>query len=233
MWWCTLPKPERDQILDFDSLSQKMITRFRPLDIVNTARTKLLSDEFRQLPHVKIHDWNQVFLTTAQLVPDMADADKIALYRRKIKDDLKLHLITRQFNSLTDLMNAAAEIDGLLKTISKPTNTYGSFRPNNYTNKHRPQPAPSTALHHVNTQESASEVEPGSDEEPEYTFEGEPSGRLNLIQKMDEAERERCRKNNLCFRCREPGHRSHQCPKFSSSFRPSADVSKKYQAHSR
>lgn len=231
VWWCTLPINERNQISDFDSLSQKLITRFRPLNIINAARSKLLGDDFKQLPNAKIHDWNQMFLTTAQLVQDMSDADKIALYRRKIRDDLKLHLVTRTFTNLTDLMNAAAEIDGLLKNISKPTNTYTGYRSTSY-NKPRSYPPPSSALHHVNTYEH--QKEPGSDGEEgeQSTPSGEPAQLNAVLTKMDEAERDRCRKNNLCFRCREPGHRSRQCPKFTSSFRPSTDVSKNFRAHS-
>ena len=37
--------------------------------------------------------------------------------------------------------------------------------------------------------------------------------------KLTDAERERCFKENLCFRCRGTGHRSHECPKYPSSNR--------------
>jgi hypothetical protein len=49
---------------------------------------------------------------------------------------------------------------------------------------------------------------------------------------MDDAERQRCRDNRLCFRCRQPGHRSSNCTVFTSSgqrpaLKPSADISSK------
>jgi hypothetical protein len=54
--------------------------------------------------------------------------------------------------------------------------------------------------------------------------------------RMDATERQRCRDNNLCFRCRKGGHRSVNCPEFKSNsaayrLSPSTDISKKYQAH--
>ena len=37
--------------------------------------------------------------------------------------------------------------------------------------------------------------------------------------KLTDAERERCFKENLCFRCRGPGHRSSECTKYPSNNR--------------
>jgi len=54
------------------------------------------------------------------------------------------------------------------------------------------------------------------------------------IKRLDEAERQRCRDLNLCFRCRKPGHRVSQCEGIvttnRSGLKPSVDIggSKKY-----
>ena len=38
--------------------------------------------------------------------------------------------------------------------------------------------------------------------------------------KLTPEERERCFKLGLCFRCRQSGHRSNQCPQFTSASNP-------------
>ena len=48
------------------------------------------------------------------------------------------------------------------------------------------------------------------------------------IEKLTPEERQRCFKNNLCFKCRKPGHRSNQCrnPFLGKQKQPTATTAK-------
>ena len=44
----------------------------------------------------------------------------------------------------------------------------------------------------------------------------EADSELNLIGKLTDEERKKCREKGLCFRCRQPGHMISKCPKHTN-----------------
>lgn len=222
-WYNTLPVMERAQITNFETLAQSILNRFRPLDIVSQARRKLA--KLHQTGSVE--SFNQAFMQLMSLIPTMNEEERINMYRYKLKFELQKQLVTQEYTSLSAIMNVALRTDSLLfeHNMIKPSNTRPQYRPNTF--KHRTENNNATA--------AAAQLNNIKIDQPDASTEHEqdqPTGNINLnyvgIRPLDEAERQRCREQGLCFRCRKPGHRSAQCQGAPRpALKPSADISSK------
>ena len=230
-WYNTLPMMERSQITNFDTLAQMILNRFRPLDIVAQARRKLA--KLHQTGSVEA--FNQAFMQVISLIPTMNEEERINSYRYKLKFELQKQLVTQEYHSLSAIMNVALRTDALLfeHNMIKSSNNRSQFRSGGF--KHRGD--------NNNTTAAAAQVNNIKIEQPDASNEHEQdqsAANYNIpvnyvsIKRLDEAERQRCRDLNLCFRCRKPGHRSSQCEGIittnRSGLKPSVDIggSKKY-----
>ena len=227
-WYNTLPIMERSQITDFETLAQMILNRFRPLDIVAQARRKLA--KLHQTGSVEA--FNQAFMQVISLIPTMNEEERINSYRYKLKFELQKQLVTQEYHSLSAIMNVALRTDALLfeHNMIKSSNNRSQFRSGGF--KHRGD--------NNNTAAAAAQVNNIKIEQPDASNEHEhdqSAANYNVpvnyvsIKPLDEAERQRCRELNLCFRCRKPGHRSAQCQGVPrSGLKPSVDIggSKKY-----
>ena len=228
-WYNTLTPLERGQLTDFEAFASKVLTRFRPLDIVAQARSKL--SRLQQTGSVE--KFNQQFQQIMSLIPTMNEEERIDAYRRKLKYQLQLQLVTQEYHSLSEIMNVALRTDALMfesqKTfrINKPFNQYKQ-----QDGRHRAESSHSnsTSIPVNNVTVSTNESRNESQQQEVTT-----SAPLNFIapRPMNDAERQRCRDNHLCFRCRQPGHVSVNCPVFTStsgrapSMKPSVPITKK------
>ena len=236
-WYHTLPMDERIQLTSFEALAKMILIRFRPLDVVGQARRQLA--KLQQTGSVSA--FNQLFMQLMQLIPKMEDDERISNYRTKLKWELQKHLVTQEYSRLSDIMNVALRTDALLyehNNVGQRSNQFGGRggKQNYYTSKYRSesssQPSSAVAVNNVKVDTQ----QPSTNEYTDTTESQSVSLNYTAPTPMDEAERQRCRELNLCFRCRQPGHRSRSCTIFTSAsnnrLRPSSELgSKKYQAH--
>ena len=223
-WYNTLPVTELSTLNNFESLAKLILARFRPLDIVAQARRQL--QKLTQTGSVS--SFNDQFMKLMQLIPTMNEEERVNSYRTKLKFELQKHLVTQEYSSLSSIMNVALRTDALLYEH----NIVGQRGFNNnrnkpvYTNVKVPSviPVNNVAIEDFNNQN-----------QNEFKYDDSvPSVPLSYVAptRMDDAERQRCRDQRLCFRCRQPGHISQNCSVFKSTpsshrLRPSADISSK------
>ena len=211
-WYNTLSVLDRGQLIDFESLASKLLTRFRPLDIVAQARNKLS----RLQQHSSVERFNQEYQKLMSLIPTMNEEEKIDSYRRKLKPNLQLQLVTQNYHTLADIMNVALRTDALLyenqfKQLRSNNNSSSVFRKPfnnkfNYTNSaDKPRTSGPISVNNIS-------VDPNESESSSIS--------VNFIAPMTDAERQRCRDQRLCFRCRKAGHMSTACPVFTTPDRP-------------
>jgi hypothetical protein len=229
-WYNTLHLSERSSLVDFESLSKLILARFRPLDIVAQARRSL--QKLTQTGSVST--FNEQFMKLMQLIPTMNEEERVNSYRTKLKFELQKHLVTQEYARLTDIMNVALRTDALLyehnmvgsrlSNVNRNKSSYVSGKPR----------TESSSIHVVPVNNvKVDGVDDTISDESKYD-ESTLSVQLQYAapSRMDDAERQRCREQHLCFRCRNPGHVSRSCPIFKSGpssnrLRPSTDISSK------
>lgn len=232
-WYNTLSMQDRSSLVDFEAFAKMLLTRFRPLDVVGQARRRLA----RITQTGSVEAFNQQFMQLMQLIPTMNEEERIESYRSKLKFELKKQLVTQEYYRLSDIMNVALRTDALLYENNmigqRPSQFGGPRNPNRPYNggKQRTEQGGATAAAiGVNNVKVDS-----SDAQNDYENQSQDQQlAFNYVapRPMDEAERQRCRDNRLCFRCRQPGHRSVNCTVFTSSnqrpgLKPSSDISSK------
>jgi type II secretory pathway pseudopilin PulG len=226
-WYNTLSITDRSKLVDFESFAVMFLSRFRPLDVVGQARRKLV----KLTQTGSVDTFNQQFMQLMQLIPTMNEEERIESYRSKLKFELKKQLITQEYYRLSDIMNVALRTDALLYEHSFVSQRPNQFRNRPFFGKYRneqsvPTPTP-VAVNNV-------KIDPYEQHNENENALPNQQVPFNYVapRPMDEKERQRCRDNRLCFRCRQPGHRSADCTVFTSSnqrpgLKPSADISQK------
>lgn len=199
--------------------------RFEPVDAETTARAKL----HRLKQTGTITAYNSIFNELMGKVGLMMEKDKIYHYLKGLRPDIaeQLHYQFDGYNSsLSDYMKKAFTIEGakleFRGKFSKPSfhrnfnQSYQYAQPYTNTNTATTDnngPVP-MELGHLSTYESEMENENSDNSKnPEFQSLAAMDQRSSIrITRLSDAERERCRVNNLCFRCRKPGHTKWNCP---------------------
>lgn len=228
-WYNTLSSTDRHQIVDFESFAKMFLSRFRPLDVVGQARRKLV----KLSQTGSVDSFNQQFMQLMQLIPTMNEDERVECYRSKLKFELKKQLITQEYYRLSDIMNVALRTDALLYEHNFISQRPNQFKNRPFAGKYRNESTAPTytpvAVNNVkiDSHEPQNENENASQDQ-------QVSFNYVAPRPMDEAERQRCKEQRLCFRCRKPGHRSADCTVFTSTnsrpgtgLKPSADISQK------
>lgn len=225
-WYSTLPVTERALFVDFESLAKAILSRFRPLDIVAQARRQLI----KLTQTGSVHTFNEQFMKLMQLIPTMHKAEQINCYRSKLKYEIQKTLITQEYEHLADIMNAALRTDALFYEHNivgqRGGKNNGNKQPYLYV-KPRTESINTVPVNNVS-------VDNNNQDQQESKYDATPAVPLNYAAptRMDDAERQRCRDQGLCFRCRQPGHIGQHCPIFKSGpsshrLRPSSEISSK------
>lgn len=231
-WYNTLPLDERIKLIDFESLAKMILVRFRPLDVVGQARRQLA----KLTQTGSVHTFNQLFMQLMQLIPTMEKDERINSYRTKLKYELQKHLVTQEYTELSDIMNVALRTDALFYEYNsggQRSNQYSGrggkqhYNGNKYRSESTSHPSSTISVNNVKI-----DLQQPTNEHTDTNESQSVSLNYTAPTPMDEAERQRCREQRLCFRCRQPGHRSSNCTIFTSTssnnrLRPSAELSSK------
>ena len=235
-WFSSLSADELLRIVDLDSFTVAITQRFKPLDNQHLARIKLQS----LIQSGSVAKYNELFNILMQQLPKMDADDRKFQYMQKLKDNIQTALAAtvQPHHSLNDIQLMALKLDSTLFHQRKPFNTF------------RRTPVPTTpptwpakpiianvintntsSVNEPNTSNIANEEADGSSGSI-TAYVNNMNGLNGFVPKLTPEIREQCRKNRLCFRCRQPGHLSINCPTFSNissstSLRPSASISKK------
>jgi hypothetical protein len=165
-----------------------------------------------------------------QNIHDMSTADQLHHYLHGLKENIQIRLVTEEFDDLHTAMNAAARVDSLIyrKHPGANTNQYNNGRRNNFGTG---TPA-ATAVNNIDIELEENEMK------DEFETVGINAAYVRFTKLTDE-QREQCRREGRCFKCRNKGHMANSCPTntnrnntstFHSSMKPSAPISntKKY-----
>lgn len=232
IWWSSMSTEDRIKNQDFYIFKQTLLSKYRPVNQQRTARTQLKT--LKQLNSVA--SYNNAFSNVIQLIHDMSVADQLDNYMNGLKIHIQEKLVTEEFTSLSDAMNAAARIDTLLYN---KRNGNGSSQ--NYTyNYSKPKHSVPQAAEVNNVQTWPM----GQLENNEYAGSppsmNEMNANVNAVRftKLTPEQREQLRREGKCFKCRQHGHMANTCPtnvnrsgiSSSHSMKPSAPISntKKY-----
>ncbi len=230
-WSVHLSATDKLKCLTLDGWFTQLLTFFRPVDAINTARRQLNALMQRGFDLIK---FNSRFNQLVQYFPKMEMEEKIMKYREKLDPKLQTLLVSQQYNDLGEIMKAALHVDQALKLINEPSTN----KPNQRFYSRPASTMVPVVNQHVQAHAEHSE-EPGSDEEQHVVIQNvHSSTKKKVIPKMNEEIRKWCIANNACFRCRTVGHSSNKCTQFkqrtnnggtsSSGFTPSAAPSKQH-----
>ena len=230
-WWYSMSREEKLRNQDFYIFKQTLLAKYRPVNQQRTARIQLKT--LKQINSVS--SYNNAFSNVIQLINDMSTADKIDNYMNGLKTNIQEKLITEEFNSLNDAMNAAAKIDTVLYNRrngnQNNNNSYGKPKYNN-----------NQAAEINNVQVWSMEQSQRHDYAESTPPANETSVTVNAVKltKLTPEQRVQYMKEGRCFKCRVVGHMVYNCPtnpnanqpstSSSHSMKPSAPISntKKY-----
>ena len=205
-------------ITSIDDFVTRMRAYFLPYGYDKLARTRLRS--LRQQTTVQVY--NTLFMRTMQHITDMAPADQLEYYMFGLKDKIKERLWAKEPTSLQDAMTEATLAEARYQHFDITTRhgAYSSNRHAPYRSSSIYTPASSIASSSSsNTGATTSVTSATSDAMDLSKIEAE----VNAIQgqqrlgKLSDADRAKLRAEGRCFRCREKGHISVNCPKNGSS----------------
>jgi Retrotransposon gag protein len=229
IWWSSMSKEDRIQNQDFYIFKQTLLAKYRPVNQQRTARIQLKT--LKQINSVS--SYNNAFSNVIQLINDMSTADKIDNYMNGLKANIQEKLITEEFTSLSDAMNAAAKIDTLL--YNRRTGSQ-----NNYNNYGKPKYNNAQAAEVNNVQMWSMEPSQQNDYQESAPPMNETNASVSAVRltKLTQEQREQYKKEGRCFKCRKIGHMFFNCPTNSNQastgsshpMKPSAPISntKKY-----
>ena len=170
-------------LFTWEQLREALIRRFSPLDKTLSARDKLA--KWRQMKDVSA--FNTDFLRIVLDIPDITESEKMDRYQRGLKSYIWEVLCTKDYDNLEAIMTDALKVEAAKKgnrNQPKQLDPGSSFRPSKAGNSSQAASGPVP-------------MELGS----------------TAVTKLTPDERQRCMREGLCLRCRQPGHLAKDCPK--------------------
>lgn len=205
-WW---DKHEvQFQHLTFDQFKEKFLDRFRPIETSLTARMRLRTLKQKG----SVESYNNIFARTMESITDMAEYDQILQYMEGLQADIRQQVVLQNPDTLDKAMVLAVRVETF-------TSSRRSFAANNRSNfntgrgYHSSAPASSSSGHSGAQQSAPMELGNIESKHDSAAADGKSFHAFQQrLTKLTPAEREHCRKNGLCFRCRRHGHMSNNCP---------------------
>ena len=202
VWFENVQKSDTP-ITSLSELETKLRAHFLPYGIEKVARTKL-----RQLIQTgSVQSYSTVFMQTILHVPNMHVDDKIEAYVQGLKSPIYKEVVLKDLKSLQEVMDFAAFVESRLHHRG-----HRDHIGYNTTVGVRPGPTVSTSSA-ANTSFTSVPMELSvAETEQELN-----ALRLGSLKKLTDIERDQLRREGKCFRCRERGHLSRNCPKNQQS----------------
>jgi hypothetical protein len=239
-WYRTCAEEHRlagTPVVSWATFVAVMRERYQPISSSMAARANL--DKITQTGSVK--GYSAVFYTNMSYIKDMSPADQVHQYTRGLKPAVKLEVIKVKANSLTDAVNAAIAAEAYLPSGSgsSSSSTGYTFRPHRGGNASAATPMDVNSVGHDTALE---EIVGRSDAKAEPVNQGDlwammrdlqsqiqsqqslnalfgsqdrriNAGSSTKVPGISKADYERCRRENVCLRCKEPGHVANTCTK--------------------
>ena len=192
-WWIVYSQTEEGkQISKWEELMQALIRRFDTLNKSKVARDKLA--KWRQTSDVAT--FNEDFLRIILDIPDISMSEQIDRYTRGLKTYIWREMCTKDYIDITQAMRDAERVEA----------AHGrAEHKDNYATQH------ALVAEKVQSPKLIPGVQgPAAVEQEANAPEPMEIGNVKL-KKLTPAEREQCRREGRCFRCRQKGHNAINC----------------------
>ncbi len=208
-WWETHQVATNYYRYSWQEFCKVLREHFRPLNYREEARRRATSI-FQG--NWSVYEYAQRFLKEVNLVGTMSEDDKLYHFRKGLREEINTAMLNSRHNSVLEVIQEASSVESRLREIAAMRKSFRPFwRSNNFS-------------HHSNVNNGPVPMEIGSlrmCQQPSYRAAlfatKSTTGPTTTPKKLDDKERQRCRDNNLCFKCRQPGHTWRNCSNFSLS----------------
>ena len=230
-------KMQSSPITAWKEFEKWFLLRFQPIAAAKTARAALRV--LCQKPGQSVSSYNDEFMRLMQMITDMAEIDQVEYYKHglhstKVADwvdrrDPKTLMEAMEYAQLEDLRDKRFKHSQSFTRSGHSFPSYSSSTP-------AVQVSVPMDLSHMHGDNVDLEYDMYDDEQAEASqqlsymsrrpaprFSSRPSGTApgtaptTTIGKLTPAERQRCMKEHLCFRCRQKGHGASSCPTFPNN----------------
>ncbi len=235
--WQGYLKVQSSPVSAWSQFYQWFLARFQPIAAAKTARTALRM--LCQKPGHSVSSYNDEFLRQMQMISDMAEADQVEYYKQGLHSIRVADWVDRRDpKTLMEAMEYAQLEDLRVKRFKHSQNfTHsGQSFPSYSSSTPAVQVSVPMDLSHMHGDNVDAEYDMYADEQSEASQQlsfmsrrpaprpfSLPSGTATgtapttTIGKLTPAERQRCMKEHLCFRCRQKGHGASSCPTFPNN----------------
>lgn len=210
--WFQNVKRSGTPIASTDEFSSQLRAHFLPYGIDKVARSRLRS--LKQTSTVQAY--STLFMQTLQHISDMSAADQLDHYLFGLKHGIQRDVVMMNPTTLHQAMNHAAYVEARFHHYNHgmPRASFVPMRPSASSSSAAPRASSSVPSGNSDAMD-LSNVDAADSDEAELN--AASSSQDSKLGKLTDAERERLRKEGRCFRCREKGHLSRNCPKNGKS----------------
>ena len=238
-WWSTMTDEEHAEIDTWDKFIEALHRRFRPALPAELARRKLKDLKQRDA----VNQYAGYFQQLLAHIPTKSDDDAIFDFRCGLDKAIAARVAEKEPKTLDEAIIIAVQAElyvGRTGPTSFGNRGYGNQPSSSSSSSSTSAPMDVNNLNNINRYDDYEQEErkyPPYEQDSPQTLamltavmkelnalraQTKPAGAASAPAtkgppKLTDAERDRCFRENLCLRCRGPGHRANECPKFPSN----------------